>query len=326
MVNTSSHKALAGAPVLVTGAAGFIGSHLVRKLLGLGCDVWVILRRSSDCWRIADVCEKLQIVHCDLENSSVDSLSADLPSNVRFVFHLAAAGVRQTEQDNESILTTNVLGTLRLLQWGKSNALDRFVYSGSCFEYGSGERIAEDVLPRPTSEYAASKSAAWLLVNAFYARYGLPTVSMRPFTVFGPWEGGHRLVPHTVMSSLRADSIELTGGEQTRDFVYVEDAVDAFLRAATESEAIGETFNICTGNATSVKELVQLIVEATGQKASPRFGIIPYRDNELWSLSGDPSKAREKLGWIAEHTLEEALAETIQWFMLPQNQVLYDGC
>lgn len=300
-----------------------MGSNLARKLFELGSHVWVTHRPSSNCWRIADIYDQLQVVRVDLAETSVEELSAELPRNVKFVFHLAAAGVRQSEVHAEYVLNTNVLGTLRLLQWAHTIELERFVFCGSCNEYGEGELQSEKQPLEPNSEYAASKAAASLLVNAYWRRYGLPTVTLRPFTVFGPWEAGYRLIPQTVLGALRGESIELTQGEQKRDFVYVKDVTNAFLKAALTPQAVGQTFNVSTGEVTSVRELVRLILKATGGRAYPLFGAIPYRDTELWVLSGDPTKARQRLGWRAEYALEDALTETIEWFQVPQHSLPY---
>ena len=299
--------------VLVTGATGFIGSHLVKKLVDMGSRVIVMIRPSSNPWRIRDILDQVEVLQGDLTHLETAELESSL-SDVHIVYHLAAAGVDQSHQDIASIVQTNVMGTLRLLQLARLLKVERFIYCGSCFEYGPGTLLAEDLLPRPASEYGASKSAAWMLVHTFSRRYGLPVVSLRPFTVYGPFEAGHRLIPHTVIKALEGSNIELTGGEQTRDFIFVEDIIEAFLAATVVPEAVGDTFNVCTGLATSVKEVVSMIVELTGNRAHPLFGARTYRDAEIWMLSGDPSKTKEKLGWRAKTSLRNGLDNTIRWF------------
>lgn len=309
----SKGKWLSGQRILLTGAAGFIGSHLTRRLVEIGCRVIAVIRPSSNLWRIQDILDQVEILRCDLNHLDSDELESNL-SDVRVIYHLAAAGVDQSDQNIGLMLQTNVVGTLRLLKLAHILGVERFIYSGSCFEYGPGTMLSEALLPMPTSEYGVSKSAAWMLVHTFSRRHSLPAVSLRPFTVYGPLEGAHRLIPHTIIKALANLNIELTRGEQTRDFVWVEDAVEAFVSAAVVTEAIGGTFNVCTGLPTSVKEVVCTVIELTGSASVPLFGALPYRENEMWTLCGDPSKAKHNLDWSAKVSLREGLYNTIQWF------------
>ena len=297
---------------LVTGATGFIGSHLVKRLVQSGCETVALLRPSADLWRIRDVSGRIEVVHADLNHLDPGPLSQRL-SGVDVVFHLGAAGIDQSS-DLTTVVETHVMGTLGMLQLARSLEVERFVYCGSAFEYGSGVMITEDCLSTvPNSEYAASKSAGYLLANTFHSRYGLPVTTVRPFQVYGPMESSNRLVPATIARSLEGGEIELSGGKQTRDFVYVEDVADAILAAGASPKAVGRTFNVCTGEETTVKEAVSTIINLCGDRATPLFGALPYRDTEIWALSGDPSQAKETLGWEATTSLTDGLAKTIEW-------------
>ena len=298
--------------ILVTGATGFIGSHLVRRLLADGDEVVVAVRAGSSTWRLEDVLRDVDVVELDLSAPLDDRLKREL-RGVEVVHHLAAAGVNPRHDSGDEVVAANVVGTLRLLELATALDVHRLVYCGSCFEYGSGSGLAEDALPKPQSDYAASKSAAWLLAHSYSRRNGLPVVSLRPFTVYGPMESSYRLVPATIMGALDGRRIELTRGEQTRDFVYVDDAVTAFTASASENTPTGGTFNVCTGVETSVAELAQCVVELAGA-GELELGALPYRDNELWNLSGDPTAAREGLSWQAATPLRQGLERTIEWF------------
>jgi len=306
-------ESLADQRVLVTGASGFIGSHLVRRLIEIGSSVVALIRPSANLWRIEDVIDRIETIEGDLRHLDRDKISAGL-SDTKVIFHLAASGVDAAADDQATIVDTNVMGTLALLQLGCELEVDRFVYCGSCFEYGGGTRLREDHFNSdPISEYAASKTAGYLLANTFARRYGLPVTTLRPFQVYGPFEGSNRLIPQTIAKSLRGEEIELTGGEQSRDFVYVDDVVDAFLRAAMIPEAVGGTFNVCGGVETSVKDAVSAIIELTGGIAAPLFGALPYRPTEIWSLTGNPSRAEGILGWRSNTSLKNGLLQTISW-------------
>ena len=177
--------------------------------------------------------------------------------------------------------------------------------------------IKEDAVPGPSSEYGASKAAAWMFVNQFYLRYNLPVVTLRPFTVYGPGENPGRLVSSVIQSIFKQKPLGLTAGEQARDFIFIDDVVNAFLSAANEKNAVnGETFNVSTGIETSVKDMVLKILDLMGADVKPSFGVIPYRSSEFWHLSGDPSKAAAKLHWQARTTLDEGLRATIAWHSL----------
>ena len=308
----SASNSLSGKKALVTGAAGFIGSHLARNLVNAGCDTIVLLRPISDLWRISDIATQMETVHGDIRHIDQDKLSAQL-SGIDFVIHLGAAGIDQAA-DIASIVETNVMGTLGMLQLARSLDVERFVYCGSAFEYGDGSMITEDSLPTvPISEYAASKSSGYLLANTFHGRYGLPVTTVRPFQVYGPTESPNRLVPTTIARSLAGAEIELSGGEQTRDFVYVEDVAEAIVAVCISPEAVGKTFNVCSGEEVSIKDAVSTIIELCGGKATPLFGALPYRDTEIWALSGDTSQAKQHLGWSASTNLKDGLIKTIEW-------------
>ena len=287
--------------VLVTGGAGFVGSHLVRRLLESGADVSISVRPGSDLWRVDDVLESIRVV------SSMEPLP-----EAEVVYHLAAAGVHP-DTDAAAVVETNVLGTLRVLEHARTTGVERFLYCGSCFEYGPGEGLSEDATLRPISEYGAAKAAGSLLTLAARAAHGLPVVVVRPFTVYGPREAAYRLVPSSILDGLDGGPIRVTAGTQSRDFVYVTDVVDGLLEAAADERALGGVFNLCTGRATTVSELAGRVAELTGGR-EVLTGAVPGRAVEFPVLSGDPSHTADVLGWRAATTLDDGLRETIAWF------------
>ena len=312
-LSKNNDKTLNGSHVLITGATGFIGSHLARKLLDANCKVSVFIRPSSDLWRIQDIIDQLDVHHGDLNRFDPNELQSKL-SGVRILYHLGAHGVNPSVRDIPTMMETNIQGTLRLLRLARDLKIDRFVYCGSCSEYGSGNSLSESDALKPIDEYGISKSSAWILVNMFYHKHGLPVVSLRPFTPYGPFELAYRLVPHTILSVLNKEDIKLTGGKQTRDFIFIEDVVGAFLMAGIKEEIIGDTFNVCSGKAVSIKEVVLTITQLMNSPVKPLFGAQPYRESELWTSSGNPSHAERKLSWTAKTSLEHGLTKTIAWF------------
>jgi nucleoside-diphosphate-sugar epimerase len=296
---------------LVTGANGFIGSHLTRHLVATGADVVAAFRPGSDTWRIDDLLDDVDVLPFEL-GATTTGLERRL-EGLDVLYHLAAAGVTPGRDRFEQAIENNVMGTLRLLELASAVGVGRVVNCGSCFEYGSGSNLSENELPRPTSDYAASKSAAWILAHSLAHRTGLPVVSVRPFTVYGPGEAAYRLIPSIILAVLGNRPVELTEGEQTRDFLFVADAVAGLVAAGSSADAVGSTFNLCTGIETSVRELAELAVETIGA-GELRLGALPYREDELWRLSGDPTAARIGLGWSADTPLRQGLEQTAAWF------------
>lgn len=307
--------------IVLTGAGGFIGSHLARRLVQQGAEVISLQRPSADDWRIRDVAGALTVVAGTLSRLDLTEIQKKIKS-AQVVFHLAAAGVNQSRQDIPAILESNIGGTLQMLLLARAWQVERFVYCGSCFEYKGGENIAETQTPEPVSEYGVSKAAGWMLAHMFQRKYKLPVVSVRPFTAYGPHEGLHRLVPQVVTAALENKKLPLTKGEQTRDFIFVEDVVDGMLAAGSVSGVEGETFNLATGKATSIREMVNLIAGLAGPTSfQPQWGALEYRADELWSLSGDSQKAKARLHWSAATSLKDGLTETITWFKENQHKL-----
>lgn len=305
--------------ILVTGAAGFIGSHLVRELVRQGSLIVGLVRPTSNLWRLEDVLNQIQLLRVELGASSLNQYHQSL-REVDTIYHLAASSLNPPGEKSVSLVQTNVMGTLELLNLAVKLSVRRFVYCGSCFEYPSGNSLAETVLPMPISEYAASKTSAWLLAQSFYHRYRLPVVTLRAFTVYGPFESAYRLIPYVINRALAGKEIDLTGGMQTRDFVHVEDMVNALLKAEQMQSIIGETFNVSTGMATSVRSITEMIVKEIGVPAVLKWGARPYRDAEIMQLSGNPSQVKQKLGWMPR-TLSEGLSQNVHWFR--ENRLKY---
>ncbi len=301
-----------GCRVFVTGATGFVGSHLARRLLGAGADVTVLVRPASHRFRIADIARELHVVEGDC--SDIGSVARILDAaKPQIVFHAAAAGVVPSTP-SESVLHTNVFGTFAIANGCANAGVERLIHFGSSFEYGEGSALSEESSLCPTTIYGASKAAGTILAQSIGRSTGLKVISIRLFTPYGPWERATRLVPSAIVNGLLRRDMNMTSGEQERDLVYIDDAVEGVLLAAGSDTAVGNVLNLCSGQGTRMRSAVELIYRLLGQPASIHVGAIPYRTGEMFFQSGTNKLARMHLGWQPTVDLEEGLQRTIDWY------------
>ena len=309
--------------VLVTGCAGFIGSHLTEYLLKDGHEVIGI-----DCFTDYYAKElKERNLSAALQHQNFTFLNNNLSDMLEFpdvdiVFHQAAqAGVRSSWGKEFSIYSrNNIEATQRLLEWYKDKNLKKFVYASSSSVYGDVSLpMSEDMRLLPVSPYGVSKLAAEHLCYLYWKNYGIPTISLRYFTVYGPRQRPDMGINKFVYSILEGKEIVIFGdGTQTRDFTYIDDAVYANILAAN-SDVSGEVFNIGGGNRISVNDLIFVIEQATGRRA-----IIRYTDKQKGDVIdtlADNSKARRILGWEPRVDIRDGISHYVSWRKnLYQNQ------
>jgi len=311
-----------GKKILVTGAAGFIGSNIISKLLANDCKILGIDNFYNG--RIENV--KNLLNHSNFTLMKIDIRDyhylRKILNNyeIDIIFHQAAlTNVPQSVDAPFSTNEVNVLGTLNLLIIAQELDIERFVFASSSSVYGESSTLPkqEDMCPCPTSPYGVSKLAAESYVYSFYKTYGLKTVSLRYFNVYGP---NQIASPYSGVISIFISRVYngqppiiFGDGTQTRDFTFVEDVVRANFLAATRTSAIGQTFNIGTGNQISILELAQNILELLNrsdlniQFEPPRTGDIPHSQADIM-------RAKKLLNFIPQFDLPKGLIETIKWF------------
>jgi nucleoside-diphosphate-sugar epimerase len=305
---------LADARVLVTGAAGFIGSHLVHRLLSKGAEVTAWLRPETNAWRLRPYETRIRIVEAALTNEVV--LRQTSPFDV--IYHLGAAGTNQEETDDSRMIEGNILGTMAILRFARKTST-RVIAAGTLFEYGSGLDLHEEMPLCPVNEYAASKAGAWLNARVFAARHGIPFVWLRLSSTYGPAQSPCFVIPYTIVQALRGESVRLSGNEATRDFVYVDDVVEAFLRAGA-SRVTDRAINICSGRPRTVKSAVQVVFNALGMPMDLVAGAYTDRGSGVTACSGNATLARELLDWGARVDFEGGIALTVDWYRRHQSE------
>lgn len=308
--------------VLVTGATGFIGSHLAERLVAEGAKVTLAVEPGASAANVVSILGKVRVHEVDLRDGQrVRQLVQECQPHK--IYHLAAVGVTEPGVDPTLAVQVNVIGTLNLLEALRETNCECFINTGTCYEYGHNTPpMHEDQMVDPINAYAASKSAAWLFCSMYHRTHGYPIVTVRPFTVYGPRQSARALIPQTIISALRGEDFEMTGAEQTRDFTYVDDVVEGYIRASLSEKAIGQTINLGTGEGHPIKHVVLKVLELMGPVLSspkghpvrPLIGALPYRPREIWRIYSDSSKARELLGWQPRVSLEDGLRRTIAWY------------
>lgn len=299
--------------IFITGGAGMIGANLAHRLVGDGHELFILARPGSSLYRLQPIENKIHILIGDItdKESVRDCLRETKPE---IVYHLAATRLNPPTADSETHFQVNVLGTLHVLEALRELEGSRLVFTGSSTEYGTEERLSETNPLMPGTVLGASKAAATLLVQTHARLYGTNAVVLRLFTPYGPWDPPHRLIPHTILSALQGKDVTTTAGKQERDFVYIDDVVDALIKAAAAPLQTGSIFNIGSGTSASVREMAGLILKLMGQPVKILAGALSTRSDEIDRMSADITLAREALGWEPQIGIEEGLRRTIAWF------------
>lgn len=300
--------------VLITGANGFIGSHVVQRMVQEKALVSVMVRESSDLWRIEELIKDIDIHLVDLrDSSSVDTCIKQIKPD--FIFHVGAYGVDSRQKDYYTATSTNIIGTMNLLNSVRDIGCKKFINVGTCMEYGDKkEIIREDSYLEPDSIYGSTKASATIIAHQIAAENNISLVTLRPFGIFGEKEGSHKFFPYIILSILEGKEVNLTPCEQYRDYCYIDNIMDGFVLAAKNEDIKNQIFNIASGEIFKLKHFVDIIYKEVGLKNQPNFGALPYRKNEVWKQQPDTTKIKTLLNWEPKVSLEEGIKRTINWY------------
>jgi len=308
-----------GKKVLVTGAGGFIGSHLAERLVEAGAQVRALVHYSAlGTWGWLDqlpLQTEIEVVAGDIADR--DSVKQAMQQR-EIVFHLAALiAIPYSYQAPASYVQTNINGTLNVLQAGRDLGLERVIHTSTSEVYGTAQYVPIDEKHplQGQSPYSASKIGADKLAEAFHRSFDLPVVTVRPFNTFGPRQSARAVIPTIITQALTDQAIRLGNLTPTRDMNYVANTVEGFLLAASTPAALGQTINIGSGREISIGDLAQLIAKLTGRAItieSDSQRIRPEK-SEVDRLLADPTLAGTVLGWKPHISLEQGLEQTIVW-------------
>lgn len=314
--------------VLVTGADGFIGSHLVEALLAHGCDVRAFVYYNSfNSWGWLDtlppeVISELDVFHGDVRdpNGVFESMK-----ECDVVFHLAALiAIPFSYHSPDSYVDTNIKGTLNILQAARKLSIERVLITSTSEVYGTAQYVPIDEKHpfQGQSPYSATKIGADRLAESFYRSFGTPVVIVRPFNTYGPRQSARAVIP-TIITQLLAGAKEISLGDvkPTRDFNFVKDVCCAFLDIAHADKAVGQEINIATGVEISIEGLVEMLAGKMGRsvKIVSKEERKRPKNSEVERLLGDNKKIMTLTAWRPKYDLETGLDETIAWYMKPDN-------
>ncbi len=298
----------------ITGISGFVGAGLARHLLQNGVEVHGAIRASSNLWRLEDIKNDIHLHTADLLDN--DAVSAAIhKAKPDTLFHLAVYGAYPSQKDADKILSTSILSTLHLLNAAKETGVGMFVNTGSSSEYGTKDHpMSEDERIDPNSYYAVGKAAQTHLCQQFTRQEGLPTITMRLFSVYGPYEEPGRLVPTVILNALSGKEILISDPNVARDFIYLDDVSRALFMAGKNLSLAGEVLNLGTGTQHTLGNMADAIIKETNTDSKYSVGGSEKRSFDTYTWVADMTKSKSLLGFTPSYTLDEGVKESVSWF------------
>lgn len=305
---------------LVTGATGFIGSNIVRELVRQKKQVSIIVRDKKLNWRLRDIAHDVDIHECDIQDVKLDGIVSKVKPD--YVFHLASYGNLPNEDEIDKMIDINLKGTINLINAVRKTPFKLFINSSSCAEYGIKKKnmVETDTL-EPINNTGVIKSVITLYCQKEAMRNNLPIINFRLFTPYGYFEGMNRLIPSVTLNALEGISVNVSSPVYVRDFIFIEDVINAYISATNIKHNLGEIYNIGSGKQHAVEDIVRLILEITQSKSNVQWGAVKkqarYIEPETWQA--DISKTKKILRWEPKNSIESGLGKTVQWFKKNKN-------
>ena len=308
---------MAGPPqirnVVVTGASGFVGNCVARRLLDEGYKVHLLLRPGANLWRLSGILDRFHTCEADVTDAEtvrrvVHQIQPDA------ILHLATYGAYEWQNDPSTILQTNILGTHYLLEAAITTGAKLFISTGSSSEYGyRSEPMRESDRLEPNSIYAVAKAAQTHLCSLHAQNPNIAIVNFRLFSVYGPWEEPSRLMPTLIRRARASLPLTMAAPETARDFIYVDDVVDALIQFRILTQMAGQIFNLGTGMQSTLRDVVSAVQEIVGSKSNICWGAMKARKWDTAQWRADSSKARDVLGFTPRFSLRDGIAKMAAW-------------
>ena len=301
-------------PILITGAAGFIGSNLTRYLVKKGIKVNIIIKKSSNVWRLKDIFENLNVYYADIsEKKKIQTIIKKIKPKT--IFHLATHGAYSSQSNMDRIKSTILDGTINLLNECSKYRFNAFINTGSSSEYGfKDKKMKESDLLMPNSYYSLFKSSATMFCQYMSLKKNLPITTIRPFHIYGPYEEPSRLIPTLFKKLTRNKKVKLVSPDISRDLIYIDDVVNFYILIAKNNKLRGEIFNLGYGKKITIKQIYDYLKKITNYKISNKWGTMKNRnwDQKVWF--SDMSYVKKKLGWSPKNNYKVGLYKTIMWY------------
>lgn len=307
--------------VVITGASGFVGSNLAERLVQDGHDVYLFVREGYQPWRIEHFLSRLHVIPVNLLNRGdlFDEIKQIRPD---WVFHLAAYGAYSWQEDLDTAVQTNFLGTINLVEACRQIGFEAFINTGSSSEYGLKKYPpSEDDFLNPNSYYAVTKASATMFCCYTAQRFNLPIYTLRLYSVYGPYEDPRRLIPTMILKGLQGTLPPLVHPDVARDFIFIEDVNNACVFVASSGGAlpVGSVYNIGTGKQTTLQDIVSITKDFFNVKEEPNWGSMENRswDTNVWVANNQKLMAA---GWSPRYDFRSGFIKTVEWFK--QNPIL----
>ena len=299
--------------ILITGATGFIGANLTRKLIKTGNEINILIKEASNLWRINDIVSNCNVHKIDLKKVE-DVRNVVKKINPELVYHCAGHGIYPSQKNSAEVFSTNILGTFNLLNaLNENNNLRRLVNLGSFFEYSTN----------PIDPYTISKITQTKLVEHFFKEKKLPIITLRLFTPYGKFDSPGRLICDLMIALIRNKPLEIFSRYTKRDFIHIDDVITALEIASQQPDITGEIIDIGTGNEISVEEIVSMSNQLSDNELVINWNDTKQREVDILAENIFLGRQQtQKLNWNPSTSLEDGLQRTIEWYK--QNINLYE--